>query len=111
MRFCAEPRCGVMVPKGYCANHTKAQWTSQQPTTRIRGRKLQLLRAQLFDREPLCAECKRHNRVAIAVIRDHIIPLAEGGKDDRTNEQGLCQACSDKKTQAESLRGRDRGRG
>jgi 5-methylcytosine-specific restriction endonuclease McrA len=39
------------------------------------------------------------------VIRDHVIPLAEDGRDDETNEQALCQDCSDTKTQEEAKRG------
>jgi 5-methylcytosine-specific restriction enzyme A len=66
------------------------------------------MRADLFRREPLCVECKKRGRVSVAVIRDHTIPLAEGGTDTRANEQGLCQACSDAKTALESARGRAR---
>ena len=42
-------------------------------------------------------------------IRDHIVPLMEGGTDVPENIQPLCQACSDRKTQAEAQRGRGRG--
>jgi 5-methylcytosine-specific restriction enzyme A len=41
-------------------------------------------------------------------IRDHKIPLAEGGTEDPSNIQGLCPPCNVKKTAAESLRGRQR---
>ena len=54
---------------------------------------------------PLCAECERNGRVSVATIRDHIVPLAEGGTDDPENIQGLCQACSDAKTEREIARG------
>lgn len=111
MRFCAHPHCGVMVPKGYCPAHERDKWwQGNQPTPRIRGRRLQRMRAALFDKQPLCANCSAQGKTSIATIRDHVVPLAEGGKDDTTNEQGLCQECSDKKTQAESLRGRKRNR-
>ena len=46
-----------------------------------------------------------------ATIRDHIIPLAEGGPDTDENTQPLCQACSDRKTASESQRGILRQRG
>lgn len=48
--------------------------------------------------------------VAPATQRDHVIPLAEGGLDDETNEQGLCDACHDAKSHNEAARGRRRGR-
>jgi 5-methylcytosine-specific restriction protein A len=57
----------------------------------------------------MCAECERNGLVRLAVIRDHIVPLFEGGADDEANVQPLCQACSDRKTFQESLRGRGGG--
>lgn len=83
-----------------------AQWTKNgAPTKRITGRKLQRMRAALFARAPWCVLCALHDRKTRATIRDHIIPLAEGGVDDETNEQGLCLDCSDRKTEEESRRG------
>lgn len=83
-----------------------AQWTKAGlPTVRIRGRALQRLRARLFARQPWCVLCPTRGTHHLATIRDHIVPLAEGGRDDETNEQGLCQACSDLKTREESARG------
>jgi len=69
------------------------------------------MRADLFQRDPLCAECSRHGRVTLATQRDHIKPLAEGGADDETNEQGLCDDCHEEKSLAEALRGRRRSAG
>jgi 5-methylcytosine-specific restriction protein A len=74
-----------------------------QPVVRIRGRRLQKLREDLFAREPLCRNCRRR----AAVIRDHVVPLAEGGTDTEDNTQGLCQSCSDVKSHREANRGRE----
>jgi 5-methylcytosine-specific restriction protein A len=49
--------------------------------------------------------CLKDGRDRMATIRDHVIPLAEGGLDDETNVQALCQDCSDVKTAEESKRG------
>lgn len=68
------------------------------------------MRAKLFKREPLCVHCKAQGRVSVATQRDHKIPLSEGGLDDESNEQALCEPCHDIKSQAESLRGRERHR-
>ena len=68
------------------------------------------MRADLFQRNPLCVECQRLGRVTLATQRDHIKPLAEGGTDDADNEQGLCHECHEAKSKAESLRGRHRSR-
>ena len=55
---------------------------------------------------PLCVECVKRGRVTVATIRDHIIPLAEGGEDVPENTQPLCVQCHAAKTKAESARGR-----
>ena len=109
---CLEPRCPVLVPAGRkrCPAHASPGCTRAQPVARMRGRRLQRMRARLFAEEPLCRLCLAQTPevLSIAVIRDHIIPLAEGGGDDGTNVQPLCQACSDAKTSREARRGRQR---
>jgi 5-methylcytosine-specific restriction protein A len=37
-------------------------------------------------------------------VCDHIAPLAEGGANDESNLQTICQSCDEIKTQAESKR-------
>jgi 5-methylcytosine-specific restriction protein A len=108
LRPCLEPHCPVLVPTGRCPTHTRPAWTHAQPVARIRGRKLQQMRERLFSRQPLCVKCLEQGRIAIATIRDHTIPLAEGGRDDETNESALCLDCSNAKTAEESMRGRRR---
>jgi 5-methylcytosine-specific restriction protein A len=44
-------------------------------------------------------------RARPATVRDHIVPLAEGGLDDDRNVQAICTPCSDAKTQREAERG------
>ncbi len=110
---CGHPGCGVLVRdgSGRCAKHPKAAWAKKvTPTKRTTGRKLQRLRVELFTRSPLCAVCEAAGRVTLATQRDHIKPLAEGGADDQTNEQGLCEACHEAKSKAERLRGMQRAR-
>jgi 5-methylcytosine-specific restriction enzyme A len=81
-------------------------WTSARPPLpRTRGRALQCLRHRLFARAPWCVLCPLRGTHNLATIRDHRIPLAEGGCDDASNEQGICDACHRLKTQEESARG------
>ncbi|WP_367847019.1 HNH endonuclease [Rhodoferax sp. WC2427] len=111
---CSHPGCGVLVRDGSsrCAKHPRPQWTKKPTATkRITGRKLQAMRADLFRRAPLCVACKALGVVMLATQRDHIIPLAEGGADDQSNEQGLCDACHDAKSLTEASRGRHRAFG
>lgn len=106
---CTFVGCAVLVSdsSGRCADHQRPTWTKRvEATKRITGRRLQKMRADLFTREPLCAECKKHGRITPATQRDHVIPLAEGGADDETNEQGLCDACHEIKSLAEAQRAR-----
>jgi len=109
-RPCSFKGCKVLVNdgSGRCAQHPRPTWTKAAPVKRITGRRLQAMRARLFARKPLCAECERCGIVRLATQRDHVIPLAEGGLDDESNEQGLCDACHDVKSKAEAVRGRSK---
>jgi 5-methylcytosine-specific restriction protein A len=88
-----------------CEAHKAKAWVQSAPYKRESGRRLQRKRAELFAREPLCRECVKAGRVAVAVIRDHVKPLGEGGLDVDGNVQPLCKSCSDVKTAGESARG------
>jgi len=107
-RPCSFKGCNTLVHdgSGRCVAHPRDAWSKVTPTKRITGRRLQAMREALFKRDPLCAECRRQGRVTPATQRDHIIPLSEGGADDETNEQGLCEPCHEVKSAAESKRGR-----
>lgn len=107
-RPCSHPGCGVLVRDGTgrCAKHPKPTWQKKpEAAKRITGRRLQKLRADLFERDPLCADCRRNGLVVLATQRDHIVPLEEGGQDIESNVQGLCVACHDAKSKAERARG------
>jgi 5-methylcytosine-specific restriction protein A len=98
-----------------CARHpVREGWAGARrrpdATPRVRGAELQRRRAALFRREPWCRACAKSGQKTRATIRDHIVSLSEGGRDDETNVQPLCEACSDRKTAQERLRGRQRGR-
>ena len=109
-RPCTHPGCGVLtrgkVPR--CPEHPEESWARNEYANnvkRITGPRLQKLRRQLFQREPLCVACKNAGRVSLATQRDHIIPLAEGGADNEQNTQGLCAPCHELKRQEEVKRG------
>jgi 5-methylcytosine-specific restriction protein A len=102
-------RCTVCrkLVAGRCA--CRPAWSrSTRPPERIRGRRLQQLRLDLFQRQPLCVLClaKTPQVIRVAVIRDHVQNLAAGGRDDDANVQGICDACHTEKTQREANRGR-----
>ena len=111
---CPVPHCSTLTTGGRCAVHQRGGWVRPPGADippRIRGRLLQRKRQELFARSPLCVLCTAEDRISAATIRDHIVPLAEGGEDTDANTQGLCQRCSDAKTASESQRSRARSRG
>lgn len=71
-------------------------------TTRLRGARLQKIRAAHFRLHPLCVRCKAKGVVTLATQLDHVIALVNGGldfdEDDGTNRQGLCEDCHLQKT-------------
>ena len=91
-----------------CAAHQQQAWAKPRPVKRMTGRPLQRARAALFARSPLCEPCKAEGRITAATQRDHKVPLAEGGADDPSNEQAICDACHDVKSKAERERGQRR---
>jgi 5-methylcytosine-specific restriction protein A len=108
-RRCSQPGCGVMINAGdRCPTHPREPWRRPGQVKRIRGRTLKRLRSALFADSPLCVLCERAGLVRVATIRDHIVPLGEGGTDDRDNIQALCGPCSDAKTRDEANRGKRR---
>ena len=81
-----------------------------KPTERIKGRKGQAIRMAHLTGEPLCRMCRAAGKVSIAVIVDHIVPLAEGGAEAPHNRQSLCKVHDLEKTAADTKRGQRRGR-
>lgn len=95
-----------------CVAHKSEAWAKKPTATkRITGRKLQRLRAELFSTNPLCVECAKQGHTTLATQRDHIVALTDGGADDESNTQGLCEPCHEAKSLAERLRAQRRARG
>lgn len=67
---------------------------------RIRGRRLAAIREAHFRLWPLCADCEKKDPpvTRLATELDHIVALANGGKDEQSNRQGLCGECHRTKT-------------
>ena len=81
-------------------------WLGQSPG-RTRGTTWAKLRARVLREEPVCRACIARGAVtehSRSTVCDHIVPLFEGGTDDRGNLAGMCKTCHDEKTAAESAR-------
>jgi len=96
------PTCGAV----RCRLHRRRAGWVERPAdvTRIRGRQRQAARTRLFQRQPFCEPCQARGQLVLATIRDHRIPLAEGGDEIEQNEQAICARCHAEKTQQESQR-------
>lgn len=111
-RPCAAPGCPAVVRgSAYCAEHQRkkrvggdaaaARPRRLSPSRRGYDSNWQRLRLMVLAERPLCVECERWGRVAAATEVDHIVPLSEGGTNERENLQPLCHECHSRKTAAQ----------
>lgn len=92
-------------PKGWAERPAWAS-TSRRATKRLRGRAGQKARAEVLAAEPFCRECAKHGRERKADVVDHIVPLAWGGAEARSNRQPLCNDCHEVKSAGERVIGK-----
>jgi len=113
----ACPDCGRASVAGTCPIHGSRPFSrtnrwdlGRPPVVRLRGWKLTQARRRLFARRPLCEMCEAKSPAiyTAAEIRDHRVPLAEGGDESPENEQALCKRCHFEKTETEKRRGLQR---
>lgn len=61
---------------------------------RLRGRAGQKQRARRLARtDGLCEHCLAQDRVTLATVVNHIVPLVHGGSDEDDNTENLCKPC------------------
>ena len=90
---CPEPLCPVLVPGGgRCPAH-KVRRKRGSSTRQGYGSDWRSLRAQVLAEEPSCRICG-----ATTTDADHIVPRSQGGRDVRSNLQGLCHSCHSRLT-------------
>lgn len=110
-RYCGRCRC---VHDGECEQRNK--WQNRRGSGRG-GRAWGRKRKRIFERDSfMCQRCLRKGRFVFVELHgpkhgilDHITALAEGGTDDDSNLETLCQACNKEKTAIESARAQGRG--
>lgn len=67
--------------------------------SRLGGRPWQKLRERMLREHPLCQLCEQRGRVTVATSLDHRIPRSkEGGTDDESNLQTVCEPCHARKS-------------
>lgn len=108
-RPCASPRCSALVQGAtYCPDHAKAraivrEAQRENAAARGYGHKWREAREGYLRAHPLCASCSTDAVPVMATVVDHIIPH-KGDRAlfwQRSNWQGLCKPCHDRKTARE----------
>lgn len=60
-------------------------------------------RNQIKDRDcGLCQECRRQGKTTVGSDVDHIVPLEQGGTNEQSNLELLCEPCHKAKTAREA---------
>lgn len=91
-------------------------WQHTGSDKRLRGRAGQAQRQRRLNRtDGLCEHCLAQDRVTLAIIVNHITPLARGGEDIDENTENLCGPCDEIATakqfsKAVPIKGRGIGR-
>lgn len=98
-RPCSYPGCPELTDDRYCEQHqslVNKQYNKYQrdPESNKRyGRSWKRIRDRYIKTHPLCEECQRQGRLTPAEEVHHIIPLANGGSNDKENLMSLCKSC------------------
>ncbi|HKM39927.1 MAG TPA: HNH endonuclease [bacterium] len=118
LKPCRFPGCPELTEDRFCPKHMKEynrQYNRQKRpgySKRLyKTARWQKLRKRVLSVQPLCAECGRQGRIAMATVADHIIPH-KGNLElfwDEGNLQALCKSCHDRKTAKEGRWG-EKGR-
>lgn len=106
-RPCCKPGCaGFAGVGGYCDQHQEARRQGDRhrgsANDRGYGHKWRVARLEFLADNPLCVLCREVNRISGAAVVDHKTPHKGNMRLfwDRSNWQGLCQTCHNRKTAA-----------
>jgi 5-methylcytosine-specific restriction enzyme A len=110
-RPCSYPGCPALVRDGSRCERHRQQERKQYDRDRARdplhtfysSQAWRAARRQQLAQEPLCRMCKAEGRIKVAVIADHITPIAKGG-DPFGELQSLCWSHHSAKSIAEGSR-------
>ena len=89
---CAEPGCPAITDGGRCPKHQKPAPPRPRFRDRAYGPDWPRIRRQVLAEQPYCACGARATQV------DHMIPLRQGGTNDRANLVAMCRRCHSRKT-------------
>lgn len=91
---CTHEACIAIVPAGTVGGRCPKHARRASASRRGYGREWKRIRDQVLADEPKCVACN----AAPATQVDHVLPLADGGTNERDNLQPLCVRCHSAKT-------------
>ena len=99
---------GLALPgRSRCRAHGGGAWARTNPANKKHyGADWRTIRARVLREQLICALCP-----ARATDVDHVIAVADGGTDNRTNLRGLCERCHKKYTAEQNRARRQRRKG
>lgn len=102
-KLCAYPTCGQVVPNGvrFCHEHRRQPWVTATPTASagaINSPGWRKLRSAILERDRHLCQIRGRKCTVTATAVDHIIEAADGGTDDPSNLQSVCDPCHRSKT-------------
>lgn len=98
---CTVPGCPALVARpGKCPRHRREadRALKMNHPWRDYGVRHEGLRRRVLREEPTCRACGRER----SAVADHVVPLCAGGRTERSNMQGLCARCHNRKTAREN---------
>jgi 5-methylcytosine-specific restriction protein A len=108
LKPCKHPQCPNLTDGYFCEEHKNMEYKPEQSKHKklYNSSRWQDLRRYVLNKQPLCVECLKNNRITPATVVDHIKPH-KGNKDlfyDINNLQSMCKSCHDRKTAKEDGR-------
>ena len=102
MKPCAHHGCALLTHERFCPDHAKQEaqrynrYERDPGTSKRYGRSWAKIRAAFLRANPLCDLCRADGIVRPAEMVHHKRKLTDGGSNDWSNLQPLCQSCHSK---------------
>lgn len=101
LKPCTYAGCSELIPRGtqYCAKHQAKVYAEYDKRERTPERKArysgswEVVRKRYLREHPYCEICYSQGAMVPATLVHHVLPLAEGGKNEPANFQSLCKSC------------------
>jgi 5-methylcytosine-specific restriction protein A len=96
---CAHSGCPNLTDDYFCEKHRKEtakeynRFRRDSDTAKRYGNEWRKLRARVLQANPLCELCKQHGKYTPATLVHHKRKLTDGGNNDWSNLQPLCDSC------------------